>query len=63
MSTNVVACLLLNKFRDGCTLDKLVESFDVIRREFEWKHVDMAFSGESIDIINHAVRNIKLFLL
>ncbi|XP_043682974.1 glycerol-3-phosphate acyltransferase 1, mitochondrial isoform X2 [Vespula pensylvanica] len=55
MSTNVVACLLLNKFRDGCTLDKLVESFDVIRREFEWKHVDMAFSGESIDIINHAL--------
>lgn len=55
MSTNVVAFLLLNKFRDGCTLDQLVESFDVIRKELEWKSMDMAFCGESVDIINHAL--------
>lgn len=53
MSTNVVACLLLNKFRNGCTLDKLVESFDEIREDF--KDDDLAFTGKTIDIINHAL--------
>ena len=55
MSTNVVAFLLLNKFRDGCTLDKLVEAFDSIRQELEWAKRDVAFCGESIDVVNHAV--------
>ncbi|KAI4479543.1 hypothetical protein M0804_010940 [Polistes exclamans] len=53
MSTNVVACLLLNKFRNGCTLDELVESFDEIREDF--KDDDLAFTGQTIDIINHAL--------
>ncbi|XP_012259911.2 glycerol-3-phosphate acyltransferase 1, mitochondrial isoform X2 [Athalia rosae] len=55
MSTNVVAFLLLNKFRDGCTLDMLVESFDSSRQELEWRRKNIAFCGESIDIINHAL--------
>ncbi|CAL7938466.1 unnamed protein product [Xylocopa violacea] len=55
MSTNVVAFLLLNKFRDGCTLDKLVEAFDLIRQELETRNKDVAFCGETIDIINHAL--------
>lgn len=55
MSTNVVAFLLLNKFRDGCTLDKLVEGFEILRQELESAHKDIAYCGESIDIINHAV--------
>ncbi|XP_035735110.1 glycerol-3-phosphate acyltransferase 1, mitochondrial-like isoform X2 [Vespa mandarinia] len=55
MSTNIVALLLLNKFRDGCTLDELVKSFDVIKKKFRYKNVDMAFSGKTIDIINHAL--------
>lgn len=61
MSTNVVAFLLLNKFRDGCTLDKLVEAFDSIRQELEFSEKNIAFCGESVDIINHAVgrRQIK----
>ncbi|KAI4503061.1 hypothetical protein M0802_002105 [Mischocyttarus mexicanus] len=53
MSTNVVACLLLYKFRNGCTLEKLVESFNEIREDFEDE--DLAFTGETIDIINHAL--------
>lgn len=57
MSTNVVAFLLLNKFRDGCTLDNLIEAFDSIRQELEWSNKDLAFCGESIDIINHAVND------
>ncbi|KZC05904.1 PREDICTED: glycerol-3-phosphate acyltransferase 1, mitochondrial isoform X2 [Dufourea novaeangliae] len=55
MSTNVVAFLLLNKFRDGCTLDKLVEAFDSMRLEIEAHKRNIAFCGESIDIINHAL--------
>lgn len=55
MSTNVVAFLLLNKFRDGCTLDKLVETFDWLRQDLESRNKDVAFCGETIDIINHAL--------
>ncbi|XP_046835718.1 glycerol-3-phosphate acyltransferase 1, mitochondrial isoform X3 [Vespa crabro] len=55
MSTNIVALLLLNKFRDGCTLDELVKSFDIIKKNFVYQNVDMAFSGKTIDIINHAL--------
>ncbi|XP_076301390.1 glycerol-3-phosphate acyltransferase mino isoform X2 [Lasioglossum baleicum] len=55
MSTNVVAFLLLNKFRDGCTLDKLVEAFDSIRQDLETRKKDIAFCGESLDVINHAM--------
>lgn len=55
MSTNVVAFLLLNKFRDGCTLDNLVEAFDAMKTELEMKNKNVAFYGESIDIVNHAL--------
>ncbi|KAJ8684307.1 hypothetical protein QAD02_020099 [Eretmocerus hayati] len=55
MSTNVVAFLLLNKFRDGCTLDKLVEAFDEITDELECAKRDVAYCGETIDIVNHAL--------
>ena len=60
MSTNVVAFLLLNKFRDGCTLDKLVEAFDSIRQELEFSEKNIAFCGESVDIINHAVGRLQI---
>ncbi|XP_066581402.1 glycerol-3-phosphate acyltransferase 1, mitochondrial isoform X2 [Prorops nasuta] len=55
MSTNIIAFLLLNKFRTGCTLDKLVEAFHAMRQELEWSNKDVAFCGENIDIINHAL--------
>lgn len=60
MSTNVVAFILLNKFRDGCTLDKLVEEFESIRHELEVANKDLAFTGDSVDVINHAVSIIKI---
>ncbi|XP_033208938.1 glycerol-3-phosphate acyltransferase 1, mitochondrial isoform X2 [Belonocnema kinseyi] len=55
MSTNIVAFLLLYKFRDGCTLDTLVEALDSMRQELEWAKRDVSFCGESIDVINHAL--------
>lgn len=58
MSTNVVAFILLYIFRDGCTLDELVEAFDFIRHQLESHTKNIAFCGENIDIINHAVSKI-----
>ncbi|XP_050594328.1 glycerol-3-phosphate acyltransferase 1, mitochondrial isoform X3 [Bombus affinis] len=55
MSTNVVAFILLYIFRDGCTLDELVEAFDFIRHQLESHTKNIAFCGENIDIINHAL--------
>lgn len=61
MSTNVVAFLLLNKFRDkeDCHLEKLVSAFDEIRKELEWANKDLAFCGETVDIVKHAVSHSK----
>lgn len=55
MSTNVVAFLLVNKFRDGCTFDELIEAFNSIRQELEWANKNVAFCGENVDIVNHAL--------
>lgn len=58
MSTNVVAFLLLNKFRNGCTLDELIEAFDLIIQELEKRNKNIMFYGETINIIDHAVSKI-----
>nr|XP_033203282.1 glycerol-3-phosphate acyltransferase 1, mitochondrial isoform X2 [Bombus vancouverensis nearcticus] len=55
MSTNVVAFILLYIFRDGCTLDELVEAFDFIRHQLESRTKNIAFCGQNIDIIKHAL--------
>ena len=55
MSTNVVAFLLLNRFRDGCKLHHLVEAFDKTWKELERQNRNVAFCGETIDIVDHAV--------
>ncbi|XP_063988733.1 glycerol-3-phosphate acyltransferase 1, mitochondrial isoform X2 [Diachasmimorpha longicaudata] len=55
MSTNLVAFILLNKYRDGCTMDELVDIFNSLRQELEAAGKDLAFCGESLDIINHAL--------
>lgn len=55
MSTNVVAFLLLYKFREGCTLENLVEAFDKLWQELDIARRDIAFCGETVDIVEHAV--------
>lgn len=55
MSTNVVAFLLLNRFRSGCTMNKLIEAVESMRQELEWSDADVGFCGETIDVINHAM--------
>ncbi|XP_067010408.2 glycerol-3-phosphate acyltransferase 1, mitochondrial isoform X2 [Anabrus simplex] len=55
MSTNAVAFLLLNKYRAGTSLDNLVKALDALRKELMYGEKDMGFTGESVDVINHAV--------
>lgn len=55
MSTNTLAFLLLNKYRDGVTMDELVEAFDKLRQQLLWDNKDVGYTGESIDVINNAV--------
>lgn len=55
MSTNALAFLLLNKYRCGTTLSNLVRSLDELRRELMLAERDVGFSGESVDVLNHAV--------
>nr|CAD7197989.1 unnamed protein product [Timema douglasi] len=55
MSTNAVAFLLLTKFRQGTTLELLAEALDQFRQELDWADRDLGFTGESVDVINHAV--------
>lgn len=55
MSTNALAYLLLTKFREGTTIDRLVVALDELRKELDYTGKDLGFSGDSIDIINYAV--------
>ena len=56
MSTNAVAFLLLNKFRNGVNMEKLVEAMEQLKRQLFYAGRDVGFSGEMVDVINHAVR-------
>lgn len=56
MSTNAISFLLLNAYRDGVKLDTLVMALDSLRLELNNMDRDMGFSGESIDVINHALK-------
>lgn len=55
MSTNAVAFLLLNRFRNGVSMDKLVEAMEKLRQDLFYVGRDVGFTGDMVDIINHAV--------
>lgn len=55
MSTNALAYLLLTQFRDGATIDRLVNAMDKLRKDLDYSGKDLGFSGDSIDVINYAV--------
>lgn len=55
MSTNAIAFLLLTKYREGVSIEKLVIALDDLRKELEYVRRDIGFSGDSIDVINYAV--------
>jgi len=56
MSTNMVSFLLLTTHRGGVPLDELVVAMDKLRVELEYAGRDCGFTGDSRDVIEHAVR-------
>ncbi|XP_069690176.1 glycerol-3-phosphate acyltransferase 1, mitochondrial isoform X3 [Periplaneta americana] len=54
MSTNAVAFLLLNRFRNGVTMEKLVEAMERLKKDLFYSGRDVGFTGEMVDVINHA---------
>lgn len=63
MSTNAIAYLLLTKFRDGVTIDRLVVAMDELRKDLDYARKDLGFSGDSIDVINYAVSILKTCII
>lgn len=55
MSTNAVSFLLLTKFRNGCTLLTLAEALESLTNELIAHNRDVGFTGEPLDVVNHAV--------
>lgn len=57
MSTNAVAFLLLNQYREGATVSQLIEAIEILKSDFILAGKDIGFSGEPIDVIHYAVSN------
>uniref|UniRef100_A0AAY4EZ24 Glycerol-3-phosphate acyltransferase 1, mitochondrial n=1 Tax=Denticeps clupeoides TaxID=299321 RepID=A0AAY4EZ24_9TELE len=55
MSTHIVACLLLYRHREGVVLSKLVEDFFNMKEEILSRDFDLGFSGNSEDVVMHAL--------
>uniref|UniRef100_A0A8C5WKV6 Glycerol-3-phosphate acyltransferase 1, mitochondrial n=1 Tax=Leptobrachium leishanense TaxID=445787 RepID=A0A8C5WKV6_9ANUR len=55
MSTHIVACLLLYRYRKGVTLSVLVEDFFSMKEEVLSRDFDLGFSGSSEDVVMHAI--------
>ncbi|KAL0984401.1 hypothetical protein UPYG_G00140960 [Umbra pygmaea] len=55
MSTHIVACLLLYRHRKGVMLSKLVEDFFNMKEEILSRDFDLGFSGNSEDVVMHAL--------
>lgn len=56
MSTNAVSFLLLKKYRNGTTLEQLAIDLCVLRNKLNQANRDVGFSGNSRDVVQHAVR-------
>ncbi|XP_005996338.1 glycerol-3-phosphate acyltransferase 1, mitochondrial [Latimeria chalumnae] len=55
MSTHIVACLLLYRHRQGVNLSKLVGDFFSMKEEILARDFDLGFSGNSDDVVMHAL--------
>ncbi|RWS14006.1 Glycerol-3-phosphate acyltransferase 1-like protein [Dinothrombium tinctorium] len=54
MSTQLLAFLLLNKFRKGATLHQMTHSMSWLREQLKNRRRDVGFSGDSVDVVRHA---------
>ncbi|XP_068111344.1 glycerol-3-phosphate acyltransferase 1, mitochondrial isoform X2 [Hyperolius riggenbachi] len=55
MSTHIVACLLLYRYRQGVNLSVLVEDFFSMKEEVLAREFDLGFSGSCEDVVMHAI--------
>ncbi|XP_063819402.1 glycerol-3-phosphate acyltransferase 1, mitochondrial [Pseudophryne corroboree] len=55
MSTHIVACLLLYRYRKGVSLSLLVEDFFSMKEEVLARDFDLGFSGSCEDVVMHAI--------
>nr|KAG8540489.1 hypothetical protein GDO81_019224 [Engystomops pustulosus]KAG8540490.1 hypothetical protein GDO81_019224 [Engystomops pustulosus] len=55
MSTHIVACLLLYRYREGVSLSVLVEDFFSMKEEVLARDFDLGFSGSCEDVVMHAI--------
>ncbi|XP_022173907.1 glycerol-3-phosphate acyltransferase 1, mitochondrial isoform X3 [Myzus persicae] len=55
MSTHAVCFLLLNKHRNGTTLEQLAKDLSMMRDKLSQADRDVGFSGSSIEVIKHAL--------
>lgn len=53
MSTNIVAFLLLTRFRQGVEMSQLVEAVDNLRRDILLRNRDVGFTGQTADVVKH----------
>ncbi|KAG5891867.1 hypothetical protein JTB14_015886 [Gonioctena quinquepunctata] len=58
MSTNALAFLLLTRYREGVNMKELLVAFDDLRKDLEYVRRDIGFSGDSIDVINYAIKTL-----
>lgn len=54
MCTNMVAFLLLTKYREGTTMDQLIKDFDWLREQMKNHNRDVAFVGTSSEVTHYA---------
>ncbi|KAL4149450.1 hypothetical protein QTP88_003400 [Uroleucon formosanum] len=55
MSTHAVCFLLLNKHRNGTTLEQLAKDLSIMREQLSLADRDIGFSGRSMEVIKHAL--------
>jgi len=55
MSTNAIAFLLLNKYRNGVSLDVLKKEIEKLRNEMFDRNHDSGFSTNLDDVLDHGV--------
>ncbi|XP_071949264.1 glycerol-3-phosphate acyltransferase 1, mitochondrial-like [Antedon mediterranea] len=56
MSTNIVAFLLLTKFREGIAFNTLVKELDKMKEGIASRGYSIGFTGTSTAIVHHAIR-------
>lgn len=55
MSTNLVAFILLTKYRDGGKLNDLIKEVDHFKNELNYRRKLVGFTGNARSIVNHAI--------